>query len=85
LSGGLLCLSGSVLSEPAANQEATARNGGGGDVWGDPEEREQANRSWTWFGMGYEQRTRASSSGPVAGHGPARTKAGGGSRGGPSK
>ena len=32
---------------PASNQ-----------VWGDPEDEEEAEDRWTWFGMGYEHRNR---------------------------
>jgi hypothetical protein len=84
LMAGLLCLGGSVLSEPMADRDEPAGGRGSDQVWGDPEDREQANRGWTWFGMGYERRTRTSA-GPVVDHQPARTKAGGGNRGGPRR
>lgn len=55
---GLLCLSGLAFAEPAADRDRTD-TGTGTDVWGDPEDNEEADPGWTWFGMGYERRTRS--------------------------
>lgn len=55
---GLLCLSGLAFAEPAADRDRTD-TGAGTDVWGDPEDNEDADSGWTWFGMGYERRARS--------------------------
>ena len=58
---GLLCLSGLGFAEPSAGLDRTdAATDAGTDVWGDPEDNEEADRGWTWFGMGYENRRRSS-------------------------
>ena len=57
--GGLLCLSGSLFAEPQPPPEV-APGGADNQVWGDPEDGEETDQGWTWFGMGYEQRTGAS-------------------------
>jgi hypothetical protein len=51
------------------------------EVWGDPEEDAETEQTWTWFGMGYEQRTdmrnqqgAGGSSGDSGGRGGASTK-----------
>jgi len=53
--GGLLCLNGALFAEPEAERERVSKQ-----VWGDPEDNEEAEQGWTWFGMGYENRARAS-------------------------
>lgn len=54
LGGVLVCFSGALLAGPETERPQTD-----GQVWGDPEEREEAEEGWTWFGMGYESRSRA--------------------------
>ena len=54
--GVLVCFSGALFAGPE-----TGRPQADGQVWGDPEEREEAEEGWTWFGMGYESRGRAES------------------------
>ncbi len=57
---GLLCQSGLGFAEPSAGLDRTdAATDAGTDVWGDPEDDEEADRGWTWFGMGYERRMRS--------------------------
>ena len=36
------------------------------EVWGDPEENEESESVWTWFGMGYELRNLRNSSPSIA-------------------
>ena len=52
LGGVLVCFSGSSFAGP--EKELPRDN----QVWGDPEELEEAAEGWTWFGMGYENRVR---------------------------
>ena len=56
LGGVLVCFSGALLAGPETERPQTDSQ-----VWGDPEEREEAEQGWTWFGMGYESRSRAES------------------------
>lgn len=58
--GGLLCLTGTVVSEPLPDQHPQADGAGPGEVWGDPEENSEPQPGWTWFGMGYERRAQQS-------------------------
>jgi len=58
--GGLFCLSGSLLAEPEMDRARA-----GAQLWGDPEENEEREDGWTWFGMGYENRTRSSAQSAV--------------------
>jgi len=54
--GILLVWSGLVFAQPAPGA-----GHGEADVWGDPEDEEvESNRTWTWFGMGYENRAQTS-------------------------
>jgi hypothetical protein len=78
---GLLCLSGLGFAEPPAGSDridvgadADAGTGtdGGTDAWGDPEDNEEIDRGWTWFGMGYENRRRASGQRAGSYNGPAQ-------------
>lgn len=55
----LLGLSGQALAEPLSEADAPAGDDAAVGVWGDPEENEPRDSSWTWFGMGYERRTGA--------------------------
>ena len=54
--GILLVWSGLVFAQPALGAGRAEA-----DVWGDPEDEEvESNRTWTWFGMGYENRAQTS-------------------------
>ena len=54
--GGLLCFAGLVFAQPDAGMGRIET-----DVWGDPEDEERkSDRTWTWFGMGYENRAQTS-------------------------
>jgi len=66
LAGGLLCLSGLAFAGPAADRDRTDADAGT-NAWGDPEDNEQADPGWTWFGMGYERRRRSSGAATVGG------------------
>jgi len=51
----LLCCSGLAHAAPESDDERVPQ-----EVWGDPEDQEEAEDAsgWTWFGMGYERRSR---------------------------
>ena len=49
-----------------ADQNNNKQNAPAAEVWGDPEENEEQESVWTWFGMGYELRNLRSSSKSVA-------------------
>jgi hypothetical protein len=51
----LLCCSGLAHAAPESDDERAPQ-----EVWGDPEDQEEAEdgSGWTWFGMGYERRSR---------------------------
>lgn len=87
LVGGLLCLAGPALSEPVADRDTRTLEGEVPEVWGDSEDSEKAERGWTWFGMGYERRSRAATTTSAGeSQGPRRAQqAGGGKRGGAGK
>jgi len=54
--GGLLCFAGLIFAQPDTGMGLTET-----DVWGDPEDEEaESGRTWTWFGMGYENRAQTS-------------------------
>ncbi len=53
LGGILVCLSGTSFAGPETVLPEHSQ------VWGDPEESEEAAEGWTWFGMGYENRIRS--------------------------
>lgn len=60
LAGMLLALSGGIQAQPAGGQGDPFPGPEKPQVWGDPEEEgPDAKRGWTWFGMGYESRTRS--------------------------
>ena len=56
-----------MAAEPANDLQAAGDSAEAPQIWGDPEE-ERAEEGWTWFGMGYEQRTRAAGAGAVPGN-----------------
>ncbi len=56
---GLACLPGLVSAEPLSNERPEYRVPLLSQGWGDPEDSVESDSGWTWFGMGYEQRTRA--------------------------
>ena len=56
LGGILVCLSGTSFAGPETVLPEHSQ------VWGDPEESEEAAEGWTWFGMGYENRIRSKDS-----------------------
>lgn len=64
--GCLLFLAGLAHGEPVADQQPPAGQTPAGEVWGDPEEAEEPEPGWTWFGMGYERRNRDSAVDPSA-------------------
>ena len=51
----LLGFSGLAHAAPESDDEHAPQ-----EVWGDPEDQEEAEDAsgWTWFGMGYERRSR---------------------------
>lgn len=55
---GLVCLPGLAFAEPPRDERPQYRIPQLSHGWGDPEDSEPADPSWTWFGMGYEQRSR---------------------------
>jgi hypothetical protein len=63
---GLLFQTTSVVAAEQQGQPAQAETGAlsstqNPQVWGDPEESEENESVWTWFGMGYEMRNQGSS------------------------
>lgn len=54
MGAALLLANNSTHAGPEAEQPPAAK-----PVWGDPEEDEEPDEGWTWFGMGYEDRNRA--------------------------
>lgn len=52
---GLVCVSGALFAEPEVGPVRDRSQ-----TWGDPEEDAKPDEGWTWFGMGYENRARAS-------------------------
>lgn len=67
--GCLLSLAGFVHGEPVADHPSSDGRAPAPEVWGDPEETEEAQPGWTWFGMGYERRNRDSAATPLSGPG----------------
>ena len=68
---GLTLLVNVARGESAENsvnaaQNHNNQNAPATEVWGDPEENEEQESVWTWFGMGYELRNLRSSSKSVA-------------------
>ena len=57
LSVGSIAFSGWVAAAPEARDVSASVNQASAEVWGDPEENADTEQTWTWFGMGYEQRT----------------------------
>ena len=56
---GLAGSPAAIAAEPMADHAARDAESGSAQSWGDPEENQQGSETWTWFGMGYERRTRA--------------------------
>lgn len=56
---GLAGSPAAMAAEPMADHAAGDAESGSAQSWGDPEENQQGSETWTWFGMGYERRTRA--------------------------
>lgn len=84
LAAVLLGLMGPVLSEPVPERDVPAVDEDAVGVWGDPEDSEQRDAGWTWFGMGYERRAGAAGAGaPHDGHD--NVQAPGGGAGGAGK
>jgi hypothetical protein len=62
----MLFLAGAARAEPAGMPSVPAgagASGADGEVWGDPEQHEEPQPGWTWFGMGYERRSDVSRTG----------------------
>jgi len=72
-----LLLAGQAMAGSAADAHSPGVPKQGEEVWGDPEEGSENAAGWTWFGMGYEQRTRAA----TAASGPGKTSTDGGGSG----
>lgn len=56
---GLVGSSGAVAAEPIVPSDMPQARPETPEPWGDPDEDEASDRGWTWFGMGYEKRMRA--------------------------
>ena len=54
LGGILMCFGGTSFAGPETEGPRADSQ-----AWGDPEEREETTEGWTWFGMGYESRSRS--------------------------
>lgn len=54
---GAIALPGWVGAASATEDVRAPENEASAEVWGDPEENTETEQTWTWFGMGYEQRT----------------------------
>ncbi len=54
----LIGSTGATATEPFMRSEMPQDSLEAPETWGDPDEDEESERGWTWFGMGYEQRMR---------------------------
>jgi len=53
---GAIALPGWVGAAYVADQAEALKADESAEVWGDPDEESEEESTWTWFGMGYEQR-----------------------------
>lgn len=63
---GIVGSNAAMAAEPVTEPDTPDDRLGAPQIWGDPEQ-ERATEGWTWFGMGYEQRTRAAGADAVPG------------------
>jgi hypothetical protein len=77
---GAAAFPGWVGAVSAAEEPGNLETEESTEVWGDPEEHSEPDQTWTWFGMGYEQRTNMLNSQGAGGGSNAQ-----GDKGGPSK
>lgn len=59
LLGGLLLQANLLMAESVQNFPVDpGMAASGAQAWGDPEQNEEKESVWTWFGMGYEMRNQ---------------------------